>query len=436
MFDTLSVSREAGLEHTTTGSHSGSANDFEADLERIDTEPTDGPGGFERYRRQVRMVDEAIAGFHTSQLLLIDILIEALTNGVWATDGSPSLPEWLAARYRMSTYSARILVKIATKLPELPCIREAYENGRLSWDQFRALVNVATPETDAELAETAPDLNPAQIKAIAREVTDDTVAKARDSKDVTFWFHENEPLFEMKVVLPDEEGATFITALARKAGQIDLEPQDGSPLPYGTMLANALIRITSESLASDADHDRATLLVKTDIETLLGLEGSPQATLGDGTTIPATTTITNQTLKRLACDARIQLVVEDPIDGVIGIGRTSRTIPGWLSRIVRTRDKGCRFPECERTLWLQAHHIHHWSEGGPTDLDNLITLCGYHHRLIHHDGWAIDGNPNHQVTWITKWGTKFERHPRWPGIKLIKERAANPRPIEPWYRTA
>ncbi|MEE8489037.1 MAG: HNH endonuclease signature motif containing protein, partial [Acidimicrobiia bacterium] len=39
--------------------------------------------------------------------------------------------------------------------------------------------------------------------------------------------------------------------------------------------------------------------------------------------------------------------------------------------------------------WLQVHHIQHWSQGGPTDLDNLILLCGFHHRFLHEHDWHI-----------------------------------------------
>ncbi|MGH3863971.1 HNH endonuclease signature motif containing protein, partial [Actinokineospora sp.] len=27
--------------------------------------------------------------------------------------------------------------------------------------------------------------------------------------------------------------------------------------------------------------------------------------------------------------------------------------------------------------------------GGPTALDNLVLLCGTHHRLIHNSDWAV-----------------------------------------------
>jgi hypothetical protein len=157
--------------------------------------------------------------------------------------------------------------------------------------------------------------------------------------------------------------------------------------------------------------------------------------LGGGRILPEHLTITNRTLRRLACDARIQLALEDPQDGVIGIGRTSRTIPPWLVHIVRSRDGGCRFPECQHRNWLVIHHIRHWVDGGPTDLDNLITLCRFHHRLIHNEGWDITGNPNdpnrNAVRWFTKWGTRFERHPRPETMYWIRQVHAVPRPVHP-----
>ena len=39
-----------------------------------------------------------------------------------------------------------------------------------------------------------------------------------------------------------------------------------------------------------------------------------------------------------------------------------------------------------------AHHITHWAEGGPTSVDNLVLLCGQHHRLIHHSHWTVKIN--------------------------------------------
>ena len=88
----------------------------------------------------------------------------------------------------------------------------------------------------------------------------------------------------------------------------------------------------------------------------------------------------------------------------VGVGRTTRTVEPWLRRLVEGRDQGCRFPGCERTRWLHCHHIIAWSELGPTNLDNLVSLCGFHHRLIHRDGWTIAGDPNGPLQFYNKWG--------------------------------
>jgi len=39
--------------------------------------------------------------------------------------------------------------------------------------------------------------------------------------------------------------------------------------------------------------------------------------------------------------------------------------------------------------FVDAHHVQWASKEGPTDLDNLVLLCTYHHRQIHDNGWTI-----------------------------------------------
>jgi HNH endonuclease len=60
-----------------------------------------------------------------------------------------------------------------------------------------------------------------------------------------------------------------------------------------------------------------------------------------------------------------------------------------LRRAARDHDTGrCRFPGCESRR-VDLHHIQHWSHGGQTKLDNLISLCKYHHTLVHDRGYLI-----------------------------------------------
>ncbi len=59
------------------------------------------------------------------------------------------------------------------------------------------------------------------------------------------------------------------------------------------------------------------------------------------------------------------------------------------------RDKHCTFPGCEAPAhWTDAHHLTHWLDGGPTNLNNAALLCGRHHTIVHRDqlaGSVVDG---------------------------------------------
>ncbi|HLF44128.1 MAG TPA: HNH endonuclease, partial [Acidimicrobiia bacterium] len=56
-------------------------------------------------------------------------------------------------------------------------------------------------------------------------------------------------------------------------------------------------------------------------------------------------------------------------------------------------DAGCRFVGCPHKGWVHGHHITHWADGGPTNLENLVLFCGFHHRFLHEHGWTIEGDP-------------------------------------------
>jgi hypothetical protein len=75
---------------------------------------------------------------------------------------------------------------------------------------------------------------------------------------------------------------------------------------------------------------------------------------------------------------------------LLDVGRSKRLVtPGIWTALV-ARDAHCAFPSCTRPpVMCHAHHIRHWAEGGPTSLDNLVLLCGHHHRTIHHTPWHV-----------------------------------------------
>ncbi|MET8757443.1 HNH endonuclease signature motif containing protein [Lentzea sp. NPDC004782] len=36
-----------------------------------------------------------------------------------------------------------------------------------------------------------------------------------------------------------------------------------------------------------------------------------------------------------------------------------------------------------------AHHVHHWANGGDTSVKNAVLLCRRHHTLIHQSEWEV-----------------------------------------------
>ncbi|WP_139812798.1 HNH endonuclease signature motif containing protein, partial [Prescottella equi] len=70
-------------------------------------------------------------------------------------------------------------------------------------------------------------------------------------------------------------------------------------------------------------------------------------------------------------------------------------------RALIARDHGCAFPGCGAVpAHCEGHHVTHWADGGPTDLDNLVLLCRYHHQLLHHSHWEVHIGPDRKP-WFT-----------------------------------
>lgn len=99
-------------------------------------------------------------------------------------------------------------------------------------------------------------------------------------------------------------------------------------------------------------------------------------------------------MRRLACDATTQIIYDSKEGCPIAVGRETRAVPRWMRRRLELRDRECRFPGCDRTRFLHAHHMVHWADGGPTELWNLILVCPYHHRYLHENKWSVRGDPS------------------------------------------
>ena len=126
--------------------------------------------------------------------------------------------------------------------------------------------------------------------------------------------------------------------------------------------------------------------------------------------------VTAETSRRIACDSSIVPIKEDKTGEPLSIGRRSRTIPPPMRRALRVRDKGCRFPGCTNTRFVDGHHIQHWADGGETSLDNLVMLCRHHHHLVHEGGFVCEKSADGKISFKDQREQTLESSPMMPGV--------------------
>jgi len=100
--------------------------------------------------------------------------------------------------------------------------------------------------------------------------------------------------------------------------------------------------------------------------------------------------ITAGAARRMAADARIIPMVLGGASQVLDLGVGTRLFSKAQKLALAERDGGCAWTGCTHPpSYTEAHHLQWWSRGGPTDLDNGILLCSFHHHRIHNDRWEI-----------------------------------------------
>ena len=296
----------------------------------------------------------------------------------WMGDGARNLVDWVAARLRVRPSLAAQLVGIAQRLETLPVLSERFETGDLSIDQVDAISRMATTETETGLIEEAMGLTNAALDRRSRQTRGISESDARSIHDRGSLYRQwNLDQSELRFGgrLPAEAGRIFDEAIDSRITDAAPDPETGLFDPYPQRAADALTELAA------GDGGEASLTIFADITAMTDEGGSSE--------LDNTALVPNDLARRLGCDGIVRTVIQDGAQP-IGIGRRSRKVPEWLKELVYYRDGGqCQFPGCENTRWLQIHHVWHWADGGPTDLDNLILLCGAHHRFLHARGWHI-----------------------------------------------
>ena len=342
---------------------------------------------------------------------LLQLILEAETSAIWADDGHRNLGQWLSAELGISNWEANRWITAAHALPNLPHVDRAFEEARLSLDKVVELCRFAAPDNEARLVDWAERVTPASIRRKADTEVRKSLEDVKDAdrcRHLNYWWIDEGRRLELQGHFPADQGAVIAKALDRMAGRLDSiqaddEAQEEAERFEDTLderRADALYLLASARIATDADADRATVVLHAPLDALVS--GRPGCEIEDG---PALHT---KTALRMSCDCLLEVVLYNELGDVVGIGRKERKVPRWLLRQLKHRDGRCTFPGCEAKHFLQAHHIVHWSRGGPTDLDNLVLVCTFHHKLVHEYGWDVSLERSGTARWSRPGGRPYE----------------------------
>ena len=188
-------------------------------------------------------------------------------------------------------------------------------------------------------------------------------------------------------------------------GERDLRPSD-------QRRGEALVALVKRAVASaDATprNTKSQLFVTVDLETLRnGLRGAGETLAGS----ESGTLLAPETVRRLACDATIIPTVLGVAGTVVDLGMDVRLFTAAQIKRLWLRDRHCTYPGCTMPAqWTDAHHLTHWADGGPSDLDNAALLCERHHTIVHtrrYAGRLVEDRAGTRVEWDLRPGSYDE----------------------------
>ncbi|MEU4528877.1 DUF222 domain-containing protein [Micromonospora ureilytica] len=338
-------------------------------------------------------------------------------RGTATAQGASSTAVWLRDRLRLGVGAARRLVELAATLDAAPAgVRDALAGGAVDVEQVRVIADtISTVHTAAGaeaaekavgvLVEWAGQFEPTLLRKLGTRILDhvapevaDAAAKAameaearRTCRDRQVTLSElRDGRLRLSGIL-DGEAAGLLRAaidpLTASSGPDD--PRSPGQRRHDAFADLCRLALRTGELPEHGGEP-AQVVVTTSFETLA-------QRLGAGT-LDTGLHLTPETIRRLACDAAILPAVLGGSGQTLDVGRQRRLITGPLRRALVLRDRGCAFPGCDRPpRWCDAHHIHHWADGGSTSLSNAVLLCGHHHRHVHHGEWTVrlggDGHP-------------------------------------------
>ena len=311
----------------------------------------------------------------------------------WRQTGHRSAAHWMAAKVGTSVGQAVGTLQTARCLEHAPATAAAFRSGMLSETQAREIATAAAaaPSSEPELLRAASTHTVAELRERCRRVRSaavrsevDAYERIRASRYLRHWTdHDGAGRLDVR---------TTADALARIVAKVDAVKEQifhearaqGRREGGDAYAADALLALV------DGKQSAPSSVVHVRVDHAALVRGYAEE--GECCDIPGVGPVPVATARALANDAVLKVLVTDGTD-VRAVAHAGRTIPARLRTALEARDPVCVVPGCDVRRGLEIDHRLPWAEGGLTELDNLVRLCGWHHYLKTHAGYRLTGGP-------------------------------------------
>ena len=316
--------------------------------------------------------------------------------------GDKATEKELRKQSRQSARGTRTEVKVATQLKDLPQTRRAFQEGEITFGHAKVIAATAGRVKNIDEQELVGRAKTEPVDVFSRTARrheqecsdDDGVGMLEAQKRARRAWIKTDRDDGMTVLFARFDpitGARIRNALSHRTNQLWREEDPNHRPSTEQRLADAVAQLLCDTPKNKTNKNsksgETVLFVTADYDVVT--QQLRNARLADGTPIPV------ETVRELACQAKIVPAFFDTRSQPLWVGMSSRLATRAQRMALFARDRGCVGCQADPE-WCQAHHIVPWQADGPTDIDNLVLLCSRCHHQVHDNGWQIRQTPGGQ----------------------------------------
>lgn len=322
----------------------------------------------------------------------------------------------------------------------VPQLETALNHGAVSIAHVDALTQAFAHLSDAEkqqlsargdwmnkvASRTTPDNFARAVRHAVQEVQSESgVSQLEQQRRRTFlrhWVDRDSGMVCIRGEFDPESGLTIVGRLQSSVDRI-INAGNSTPDPrtLDRLRALGLVALVTNVVADNVtalqpSYARAEVSVVVDLRTLQsGRHAGTFLHTGTDVQLPI------ETVRRIACEAKVIPIVLGTNGVVLDVGRSSRLATAHQRRALESMHSTCAIPDCTIPVGqCQPHHIDYWNSGGPTDMANLVPLCSSHHRCVHEGGWKLTLDKESRRLSVRQPGSSHVRTSSPESVRLVR----------------